>query len=290
MTLAFRRISDGGGRFALLAADQRPPLYRLVAERRPDWPEALVWQEVARLKTLVVKVLSDLVTGVLLDPLYGREAVLRVPRGAGLLLTLEDHRFREDGSGFRLSRVIPSWGVAAAVRAGADALKLLIWYRPDVPPQVRAHQLELVRRLGRAASRWGRPLVLEILPYPREGDSSSATSLWEGILRDFADPSLGVGLYKLPYVPKFVGRFREVLPAPWVLLSGGLDADAFLEALEASLEAGARGFLAGRAFWGDALAAYPDLSRVEEGLMRARNRLERARRLLVTKVPPGGAR
>jgi len=287
--ISLKRISDGEGRFALLAVDQRPPLYKLVAERRSAWPEASIWQEVRRLKALVVRVLGNLVTGILLDPLYGKEAVLALPQGVGLILTLEDHRFRENALGFRLSRVIPRWGVSAAVRSGGDALKLLVWYRPDAPPEVRAHQVGLVRRVGRVARKYGRPLVLEILPYPRLDVSTEAEELWEGILRDFSDPRLGVDLYKLPYVPRVVRRFSDVLPAPWVVLSGGLSAEGFLEALEASLDAGARGFLAGRAFWLEALKAYPDLGKVEEGLQRSRTYVERARKLLLEKLPTGGA-
>jgi tagatose 1,6-diphosphate aldolase len=286
--ISLKRISDGQGRFALLAVDQRPPLYNLVAERRPGWPQALVWEEVRRLKAMVVRALGDLVTGVLLDPLYGQEAVQVLPKGVGLLLTLEDHRFREDALGFRLSRVIPRWGVSAAVRSGADALKLLVWYRPDAPPQVRAHQVDLVRRVGRVAWKYGRSLVLEILPYPRLDASTEVEGLWEGILRDFSNPRLGVDLYKLPYVPRVVRKFSEVLPAPWVLLSGGLSAEDFLESLEASLDAGARGFLAGRAFWLEALKAYPDLGEVGEGLERTRAHVEKAKKLLLKKLPPGG--
>lgn len=262
-----------------MAADQRPPLYQLVAGARPDLGERGVWREVARLKALVVQALAPLATGVLLDPLWGREALAHLPRRAALLLALEDHRFGEDPQGFRKSRLIPGWSVARAVREGADALKLLLWYRPDAPEEVRAHQEALVRRVGAACRRAGRPFVLEILPYPVRGEEIS-WELLEGALRRLADPGLGVDLYKLPYFPGRMGRYTELLPAPWVLLSGRLGMEGFLEALAEALEAGAKGFLAGRAFWMEALSAYPDGEAVWERLLASREGFKRGLGLL----------
>jgi tagatose 1,6-diphosphate aldolase len=286
--LALRRLSDGKGRFALLAADQRPPLYQLVSAARPGISREALGEEVARLKALVVEVLGPLATGVLLDPLHGGLALDRLPRQAGLLLTLEDHRFRETPEGFRLSRPIPRWGVGSAARVGADGVKLLIWYRPDAPEEVRRHQLHLVRRVGQACNRWGQAFILEVLPYPLPGEDKPP-ALWEEMLRDFADPGLGVDLYKLPYVPGMPSRFSQVLPAPWVLLSGGRDARSFLLALEEALASGARGFLAGRAFWLEALSAYPDWASVREGLEASRSVMKQAVELLAALSPEGVA-
>jgi len=287
MRLALRRLSDGEGRFALLAVDQRPPLFQLVARARPGLDAGAAGREVSRLKALITQVLGPWATGVLLDPLYGGQALAHLPREAGLLLTLEDHRFRVDAQGYRLSRIIPRWGVEAALRAGGDGFKLLLWYRPDAPEEVRAHQLALARRVGRASRKWGRPFVLELLPYPLPDEEPLGLwEAWEGILRDFADPGLGVALYKLPYVPGLMERFSERLPAPWVLLSGGLGPEDFMKALEEALRAGARGFLAGRAFWLEALSAYPDLEAVEARLLAAREWMRRALDLLRAHVAP----
>ena len=57
-----------------------------------------------------------------------------------------------------------------------------------------------------------------------------------------------------------------LLPAPWVLLSGGMPSGQFVEALRAALDAGARGYLAGRAVWWAPLQAYPDLAKVRRNL------------------------
>lgn len=218
---SIRRISDGAGRFALLAIDQRPPLFRLVKERRPDLPELEVWKEVGRLKRLVVEALGPSATGILLDPVYGHPALNLVPRQAGLLLTLEDHRYFEVGPGFRVNRIISGWSVSNAVRAGADAVKLLIWYRADAPDEVREHQRSLVRDAAKSAKALGRPLVLEVLVYSLPGEGEPLPSLVEESVEELADVELGVGLYKLPPLPGRMAHYTAMLPAPWVVLSGG---------------------------------------------------------------------
>jgi sulfofructosephosphate aldolase len=50
-------------------------------------------------------------------------------------------------------------------------------------------------------------------------------------------------------------QMTDVLPVPWVVLSQGVPPDEFPRAVEDACRGGARGFLAGRALWTNALAA-----------------------------------
>lgn len=284
------RISDGAGRFAVLAIDQRPQLLTLVAAALGRAEEDVA-AEVGDLKRLLAEVLAADVTGLLVDPTFGYGAVLpALPRATGLLLALEDSRVATDPRGYRKAALEPRWGVEAAVRAGAEALKLLIWYRPDAPEEVRLHQQSLVREVGAQCRAWDRPLVLEILPYPLPGESEEtyARALPKMTLACAAlcaAPDSGVDLYKLPF-PGSPAGVREwggglyalrdlegvmvectrLLSAPWVILSGGMDSDHFVEAHAAALSAGARGYLAGRAIWWRAAQLYPDRGMVRDRL------------------------
>jgi sulfofructosephosphate aldolase len=49
----------------------------------------------------------------------------------------------------------------------------------------------------------------------------------------------------------------EIVGGAWVILSNGVAPEAFPEALTAAMRGGARGFLAGRAIWANAVEA-PD--------------------------------
>lgn len=285
------RISDGSGRYAILAIDQRPPLFELIARALGRCDDAVA-AETGELKGILASTLASEVSGLLVDPVYGYHTVLPVlPHQVGLLLTLEHHVFDTLPDGHRQSHLIPQWGVSAAVRAGAEALKLLIYYRPDAPDNVRAWQRDLVQDVGAACRDADRPLVLEILPYPLPGESPetyarSLPMLSLEVAEAFADGLFGVdlyklalpgspegvrewsgGLYALQYLHRVMERLTRLLPAPWVLLSGGMAPDRFVAALQASLAAGARGYLAGRAVWWGPIQAYPDLEAVRRNLL-----------------------
>lgn len=306
---SYARIGDGAMRFGALAIDQRPPLFHLVAKALGKDPEA-VGAEVRALKGLLAETLAKSVTGILIDPHYAFPAAMPLlPRETGLMLTLEHHRFETVEGGWRKSSVIPGWGVEQAVRMGADGLKLLAWHRPDAPPEVVEHQLNFVREVGEQCRKADRLFIFEVLPYPLPGEDQAA---YGAKLRDlsleiaaaFADPGFHIDLYKLAIpgsaelVKEWGGQgyslddleadLREYskLPAPWLLLSGGLSADQFVDALERAVMAGARGYLAGRAIWQHPLRHYPDLEAtraalLEEGL----EALDRLNEVLLS-IPP----
>lgn len=303
------RISDGRGRYAILAIDQRPPLFGLIA-RALGRPEDAVAAETGTLKALLAETLAAEVSGLLVDPLYGYDPVLPLlPRDVGLLLTLEHHVFETLPSGYRVSRLIPQWNVPAAVRAGAEALKLLVYYRPDAPDDVRARQRGLVADVGAACRHADRPLVLETLPYPLPGESGDAYArvlpdLSLAVAEAFADPALGVDLYKLALpgeangvrewggglyglteIETLMRRLTPLLPAPWVLLSGGMAPARFITALERALAAGARGYLAGRAVWWEPIQAYPDLQAIRRKLTTEGVRILRALNSALARIP-----
>jgi tagatose 1,6-diphosphate aldolase len=284
------RISDGEGRYAVLAIDQRWQLFEFIG-RALGRPADAVESETGEVKAVLASALASQVTGLLVDPFIGYHRVVPdLPRQIGLLLTLEDHEFETGPDGHRASRLMPGWTVSSAVRAGAEALKLLVWYRDDAPQAVRRRQVAFVRGVGEQCRQADRPFVLEILPYrlPGEPDEEYARRLPDltmGGAETFADPALGVDLYKLalPGSPDGVREWRGalyglaelrgvmtrltgLLPAPWVLLSGGMPAARFIDALGAALDAGARGYLAGRAVWWEPLQAYPDLVAIRRNL------------------------
>ncbi len=284
------RISDGEGRYAVLAIDQRWQLFEFIS-RLLGKPADAVDAETGEVKAVLASALASNVTGLLVDPFCGYHRVVPdLPRSVGLLLTMENHEFVTDSDGHRRSLLMPGWSVAAAVRAGAEALKVLVWYRHDAPAPIRAFQRDFVRTMGDDCRAADRPLVLEILPYrlPVETEAEYARSLPHltvGLAEAFADPALRVDLYKLalPGSPTGVRdwngslyaladlrahmtRITDMLPAPWVLLSGGMPSHQFVDALRAALDGGARGYLAGRAVWWEPLQAYPDLAAVRRNL------------------------
>ena len=58
--------------------------------------------------------------------------------------------------------------------SGADAVKLLIWYRPDGDAAVNLHQQQLVKEVGEQCVKYDIPFFLELLAYP--GGNTVATA------------------------------------------------------------------------------------------------------------------
>jgi tagatose 1,6-diphosphate aldolase len=64
---------------------------------------------------------------------------------------------------------IPDWSVAKTRRIGADAVKVLVRYRADAAPDVRAHQEAFVEAAGQACRQHDIVMLLEVLIYPLPG-------------------------------------------------------------------------------------------------------------------------
>ena len=133
--------------------------------------------------------------------------------------------------------------------------------------------------------RVGLPIVLEPLFYGLEDPTQRPKIVMETAVR-FA--ALGPDLLKLPFPvdPSEPDRdhwqascraISELVPMPWVLLSGGGSFEVYAEQVEIAVATGGSGFMVGRALWGEAALA-PAAQRAEllETLVRPRMRRLRA--------------
>ena len=278
-----RRLADATGRFTMTAVDQRPPIKNLVAERRGV--AMAPYDDVAAVKRLLVEELAPSSSALLLDPHYAYPAAIdAVSPSQGLLLTLEDSIFEETPTG-RRSSSIDNWTVEKIKGAGGDAVKVLAWYRPDADLETIEHQKEYVADIGAECRRWDIPFVFELLVYPFPTDAGHTTAYVEQSAKrtehvlesveTFSGPEFGVDLFKLespipagdvpdPDSPDADGAsaafnaMDQAASRPWVMLSAGATQDAFRRVLHFAFQAGASGFLAGRAIWWDAFQAFPD--------------------------------
>lgn len=284
-----RRLADDGGRWKMVAIDQRTPLMAPIARIR-GVPEAS-YDDVATVKEAVTRQLSPLSSAMLLDPnwAYPRCAGAMSPR-TGLILSLEHHVTLDSEHG-RRSEVIPHWSVAQLRRIGGDAVKLLVWYRPDAHPDVLAHQQAFVRRIGAECRAHDIVLLLELLVYPLPSDppgyvDAHRTQLVLDSMRDFASADYGVDIYKLEppaqlrdvpdpagpqaaAVQKAYDALGALTTRPWVLLSAAAAAPDFQRSLTYAYRAGASGYLCGRAIWQNAFEKFPDLPAMEHALSTA---------------------
>ena len=284
-------MADDDGFFSMTAVDQRPPIKNPIAAyyRAKEPP----YDDVARFKAMLIELLQSGSSAMLLDPHYA------VPRGLpylspdkGLIVTLEDSVFVDSGRG-RYSSTIDDWSVAKIKRMGGDAVKVLAWYRPDADFRVNQHQQDFVRRIGDDCARFDIPFLLELLVFPLADDTHQTKDYVESSAKrsdhvlasvaEFAKADYGVDVFKLesPIAAKDVpgvgasdwrdtqelfDEMGRLAGRPWVMLSAGASQDDFRRVLAHAYEAGASGYLAGRAIWLDAFSHFPDWGRIRDAL------------------------
>jgi tagatose 1,6-diphosphate aldolase len=299
-----RSLADGEGRFKMMAIDQRGSLSDAIAKVTNRSPEQVSGEELAEAKEVITRVLAPYATAVLTDPIYGYPHSYRsMPQGIGLLLAHEETGYERSGptGKERKTNLIEGWSVEKAQHAGADAVKLLLYYHPDSSEEVRLHQQDLVQRLGEDCEQRAMPFLLELVAYALEEASTNTDEyakrkpdLVVRSAREFSTPKYKVDVLKLEFpadlkrtrefcggafdsqerqavyqlseVREFCRQLNEAAGMPWVILSAGVSIDEFLIQVELATEAGASGFLCGRAIWKDAVPLYPDIARMEEWL------------------------
>ncbi|MGI9402648.1 MAG: tagatose 1,6-diphosphate aldolase [Rhizobiaceae bacterium] len=278
-----RRMADANGHFKMTAVDQRPPIKNAIAKHYGT--SEAPFEDVARFKALLIEVLQSESTAMLLDPHYAIPVGLdRLDPGKGLIVTLEDSLFEESDGG-RISSEIDDWSVEKIKRMGGDAVKVLAWYRPDAKQSVKRRQQEFIRRIGEACAQYDIPFLFELLVYPLAEDEDQTRDYVEmsgkhadhvlESVAEFAKPEYGVDVFKLESpvnaakVPGVGNEGWEKVQAvfdemgrlagrPWVMLSAGANKDAFRNIMTHAYQAGASGYLAGRAIWLDAFSNFPN--------------------------------
>lgn len=263
-----QRMADPEGILAMCAMDHRGSMKRMI---RPEAPDEVKFEELVEYKLDLTRALAPSVTAVLLDPIHGAAqsiAAGALPGSTGLLVSLEETGYETDAQG-RVTTLLPGWSAEKVRRMGASAVKILLYYRPDLEENA-ARQREVVREVAEACAAVDLPFLLEPIVYPvyeSERDPAVFSALKsELVIRAARDLTpLGVDVLKSEFPESLryqqdEGRLREACErlddasqVPWILLSAGVAFDEFAQQVEVACRAGASGFLGGRAIWEEAM-------------------------------------
>jgi tagatose 1,6-diphosphate aldolase len=281
-------VADSKGVIAAAAMDQRGSLQKSLAKEKGTDTKGITPQMMSEFKTAVTRVLTPHSSAILLDPEFGLEAVKAKAAHAGVLLAYEQTGYDHTLPG-RIPSLIPYWTVKKAIEAGADCLKLLLYYSPFEPESVKDMKHAFVSRIGAECAHYEVPFFLEFVGYDSNGGDEKGIeyakkkpSIVAGSMKEFSKPEYGVDVLKveIPVNMEFVEgskanksgqvaytrkearehylRAAEMAKLPFIYLSAGVSDDVFRESLELAIEAGTNfaGVLCGRATWKDGIPVY----------------------------------
>jgi len=278
-----KRVSNERGVIAAAAMDQRGSLQKSLGKEKGSEISDAMMEE---FKSLVTEVLTPHASAILLDPEWGLPASKRRAKNAGLLLAYEKTGYDKTGPG-RLPDLLDHWSVRRLKEAGADCVKILLYYTPFDPKDVNDKKHAWVERIGDECRAHDIPFFLEFVGYEEGADekgfdyAKKKPEIVIESMREFSKPRYGVDVLKVevPVNMKFVegakvyaGKtayskkeamdlFRKaagVAGKPFIYLSAGVSNAEFTEALELAAEAGVKfnGVLCGRATWKDGIPVY----------------------------------
>lgn len=258
-----KEITRPSGGFAMLAVDQREAMRSMFLAAGLKGP--VTDQQLTDFKVNAAKILSPHASAILVDQQFCYRQIVEqqaVAKSCAMIVAADAFI---PGNGIPVDSVVIDRNIDAQAvkRDGAKALKLLVLWRSDEDPQQR---LNMVHEFNQLCHSNGLLSIIEpVVRPPRQGDRFDREQAIIQAAKELGD--CGADLYKgeMPLYGK--GTQQELLAAaqklndrigmPWVILSSGVDDKLFPRAVRIAMQAGASGFLAGRAVW-SSVVGLPD--------------------------------
>ena len=294
MAMTTRTVSPGKAKGIDACADERGIIRAAAMDQRGSLKKEIgkqggqpTGESLTEFKTAVTKVLTRHATAVLMDPEYGLPALDARRPGSGVLLAYEKTGYDADPQN-RRPDLLEHWSVRRLVEAGADAIKILLYYDPFDEADVNDVKHAFLERIGAECRAADVPFFLEPLAYDKDLDEKGfefaklKPRAVQAYMAALSEPRFGVDVLKVevPVNMAFVegatanrtgqvaydrktalAHFKEASDAarlPFIYLSAGVANEVFNESIEWAGEAGARfsGVLCGRATWQRGIPVY----------------------------------
>jgi tagatose 1,6-diphosphate aldolase len=269
-----------------LAIDQRAALRTLFARAMGMAAADVPREHLSQFKEAVSSILTPHASAILLDPEYGLPAAAKRATNAGLLLAYEQTGYNGKVSG-RLPRLLDQWSVQRLAEAGANAVKLLLYYSSRSPVEVNEFKYAFVEKVGAECATSDVPFFLELVSYAENMDEKSiefgrikhevvAAGMSEFSKARYRVDVLKVGmpvnlsfvegspssdgaiLHSREQARQYFLRAAARASIPFIYLSEGVSNESFRFGLELAAEAGVgfSGVLCGRATWKDGVEIF----------------------------------
>jgi sulfofructosephosphate aldolase len=262
-TCTLKDITRPSGGFSMLAVDQREAMRMMFAAA--GVPAPVTDRQLTDFKVNAAKILSPYASAILVDQQFCYRQVVEqnaIAKSCAMIVAADAFI---PGNGIPVDSVVidKSVDAQAVKRDGGKALKLLVLWRSDEDP---AQRLEMVHNFNQLCHANGLLSIIEpVVRPPRRGDVFDREQAIIEAAKELGDS--GADLYKVEMPLYGKGTQQALLKAsqtlneqinmPWVILSSGVDEKLFPRAVSVAMQAGASGFLAGRAVW-SSVVGLPD--------------------------------
>ena len=263
-----QQIANPDGILAMCAMDHRGSLRSMIDEEHPGEVD---YEEMVERKLELCSSLAKYASAVLLDPIFGAAQCIShraLPDSTGLLVSIEATGYG-GGKEHRVTRLLDGWSVEKIKRMGASAVKILVYYRPDLT-ELASQQLNTVNMVASECIKYDLPFLVEPKSYPVGDEINNPrqfAALKEKLViktaRDITALPIDVLKAEFPADLHYKKDRSELIElcrqldrssqVPWVILSAGVDFELFCQQVEIACQAGASGFLGGRAIWQEAM-------------------------------------
>lgn len=262
-TYSLKDITRPSGGFAMLAVDQREAMRLMFSAS--GLPAPVTDQQLTDFKVNAAKILSPYASAILVDQQFCyRQIVEQNALAKNCAMIVAADKFIP-GNGLPVDSVMIDNSIDPHMvkRDGGKALKLLVLWRSDEDPQQR---LDMVRDFNQLCHTNGLLSIIEpVVRPPRRCNTFDREQAIIEAAKELGNS--GADLYKVEMPLNGKGSQQELLKAaqalndqiamPWVILSSGVDEKLFPRAVRVAMQAGASGFLAGRAVW-SSVVGLPD--------------------------------
>jgi len=293
-----QQLSDENDVIKAAAMDQRGSLVQRLSDACSIPKNEVTDQMMEEFKEAVSEVLTPYASAILLDPEWGMPGAKARQDGTGLITSYEKSSASREYAEIydhslpaKINELIPNWTVSKSIDAGADAIKLLIYYHPDEERIYNAPKEALVERVGAECAHHNIPFFLEFLGYGVNGEdwkndpalAREKPDVVRRSIEEFSQERYNVDVLKveIPVNMEFVegtesfqgkkvydrdGALQHFTSSakaakrPMIYLSAGVDAPQMRESLRLANEAGVNwnGVLCGRATWQNGIEEYAE--------------------------------
>jgi tagatose 1,6-diphosphate aldolase len=264
-----QQISTPEGIFIICAMDHRGSLKTMIEREQLD--DYVDYHEMVEHKLELCAALAPHASAVLLDPNYGAAQCISggvLPGNTGLLVSIEATGYESAPQG-RITTLLDGWSIEKIKRMGASAVKILVYYRPDLT-EAADRQLKTIQAVAEECLEYDIPFLVEPKTYPAKGEDTATTEFAARkpnlvIETSRQITSLPIDVLKAEFPAnlkyetsraklfQFCRQLDKASQVPWVILSAGVDYETFRKEVEIACQAGASGFLGGRAIWQEAI-------------------------------------